>query len=664
MNYDVILFDDCSTGFSPRIAQDKGLGGVEWTLMLLAEALAGEGLRVLVLSRLDGSWRQGSVEYGHIARAFEEKLSCQALVVSRWSRVPPIEHKRLAFSLHDIPERWMFAHQRRWLGEGAEAVCVSSWLADKVRALDADSTHYRRSGVWSCHVIAPMLLDECYESGARDPDVFVYASAAVKGLPETIDTYALIRDHFPEVRTTRLLVATNGYDKPSAAETERMQKLGIEWIGQLTGRGVIAALRGAGGLFYVNSFPETHCLHPDTRVSIPGDHRGGPPTARIADLVGKSGFPVWAYDTAANRFKIATCSRVWQSKIADEMVALDLDSGATLRVTPDHLVMTYDREWVAAGDIHPGQRLLALNYRYNVAIQDGDGRWRDEHRLVGEWMAGRTLRSDEHVDHTDPIRLDNRPEMLTVMSQADHFRKTHAGKMISGPHRRLSGAASHARMQAKTAAERIEFASQGGAAAHARRELMTPQERAAFEARRVAKWRATIAERMKDPAYAARRAERLSANIQAAQAEHRRLLAEDPTYLETKRAAAAHARAHRGPRNHRVVAVRRIAGGPVYDMEVEGLHNFIAEEIVVHNCIIASTAFALGARCHVLTLADPGALPETLAGCSLLTRDAGEFVERFVEAYRHPDEWTVPSGRVPDRRASALLPRWKEVLLA
>ena len=40
--------------------------------MLLAQALADDGLRVLVLTNFDGSWRrpigQGLLEYGHIAR--------------------------------------------------------------------------------------------------------------------------------------------------------------------------------------------------------------------------------------------------------------------------------------------------------------------------------------------------------------------------------------------------------------------------------------------------------------------------------------------------------------------------------------------------------------------------------------------------------------------
>lgn len=263
-NWDVIICDDHSTPFSPRLAAERGLGGVEWTLMLLAAALADEGLEVLVLNRFDGRWthtpivQSGFLEYGHISRAYSEKLACKALVVSRWSAVPPIVADRVVFSLHDVPARWMFARNRKWLDAGAMAVCVSTWLAHKIGEL----------APWRTSVIAPMILDQCYERGVKNPYQFVYASAAVKGLPETIDTWEIIREHFPETHLCELLVATNGYDKPSDKDAARMDELNIRSLGQLTGRGVIATLRNAAGLFFVNSYPETHCLIASTALAL------------------------------------------------------------------------------------------------------------------------------------------------------------------------------------------------------------------------------------------------------------------------------------------------------------------------------------------------------------------------------------------------------------
>jgi hypothetical protein len=271
--FDVVIWDDHSAAFSPRLAEEKGLGGVEWTLMLLAEALADDGLRVLVLNKFDGSWRRpvvthGVLEYGHVARAFEEKLACDALVVSRWSVVPPIETKRVVFSLHDIPDRWMFRDNRRWLDDGSSAVCVSTWLAGKVRTLDEDSDSEGRSAEWATKIIAPMLLDECYVRGPKDERQFAYLSAAVKGLPATIDAWAIVREHFSETHWGELLVATNGYDEPTLRDLKRMNELGIRSLGQLPGRRIISTLRNAAGLFFVNDYPETHCLIASTALAL------------------------------------------------------------------------------------------------------------------------------------------------------------------------------------------------------------------------------------------------------------------------------------------------------------------------------------------------------------------------------------------------------------
>ena len=263
--YDVVIFDDCSAPFSPRLAVEKGLGGVEWTLMLLAEALADDGLRVLVLSNLDGSWRRpdGRLEYGHCSRAYSEEIACDAVVVSRWSAVPPkIAARRVAFSLHDIPEKWMFAGNYKWLDKGAPAVCVSTWLAGSVGAVG------ERSGYWRCPVIAPMLLDECYERGPKDQTKFVYASAAVKGLTATIDAWALIREYFSETHWGELFVATNGYDKPSDKDAKRMAEIAVRPLGQLPARRIISELRGAAGLFFANNFPETHCVIASTALAL------------------------------------------------------------------------------------------------------------------------------------------------------------------------------------------------------------------------------------------------------------------------------------------------------------------------------------------------------------------------------------------------------------
>jgi len=51
-----------------------------------------------------------------------------------------------------------------------------------------------------------------------------------------------------------------------------------------------------------------------------------------------------------------------------------------------------------------------------------------EHRLVMEQMLGRYLKMDEHVDHINQDKTDNRPDNLQVLTPREHSRKTNADK--------------------------------------------------------------------------------------------------------------------------------------------------------------------------------------------------------------------------------------------
>jgi len=215
---------------------------------------------------------------------------------------------------------------------------------------------------------------------------------------------------------------------------------------------------------YPSDFEETSCCHPDTMVSLPGDHRKAQPyRVRIADLVGKKNFPVYTYDAKEDRFRLGTVLWCAQTKIASELVEIELDDGSKLRVTPDHMIMNFESQWVEAGSLEPGDRLLASlpeDLQKSIIEDTKEGRW-----------------------------------------------------------------------------------------------------------------------------------------------------------------------------NHRVVAVRRIPGGPVYDMEVSKYHNFVADGVVVHNCITAMEAQAAG--CKVVATRC-GAVPETVAGGYFVDGPTNKpgFDVRFLECVK------------------------------
>lgn len=58
----------------------------------------------------------------------------------------------------------------------------------------------------------------------------------------------------------------------------------------------------------------------------------------------------------------------------------------------------------------------------DVTLVDGKRTTELQHRAVVAEREGRSLRSDEHVHHTDEQKLNNDPENLELLSKAEHTR--------------------------------------------------------------------------------------------------------------------------------------------------------------------------------------------------------------------------------------------------
>ncbi len=687
----------CGPGWevwNPEVLRTSGLGGSETAVVEMSKRLAAKGHRVRVYAGCGENKTYEGVEW--VNSDWQPSYGkCDVCVV--WRNAPmldlPGEAKVKLLWAHDV---WAVGATRENLAKATRVLALSEWHREFMlqhhaqHGLTADKIIKTRNGIdlEKFGEKNPVV----YPKG-RDPHKVVYSSSADRGLESLLQMWPRIR---AQVKDAELHIFYGFYNweqmaKGNAEATARinaiksrifdLQPHGVFYRGRVDQQTLAREMLSAGAMLYPTWFSESSCCHADTRVSVPGDHRGGPPTVRIADMVGKFGFPVYAFNESENSFQLATCKRVWQTKIAEEMVELTLDDGSLLRLTPEHLVLNFDGDWVCAGDICPGASLRALHYRYNVAIRDGSGRWTNEHRLVGEWKAGRKLTRDEVVDHSDLLRLDNRPESLTIMSAREHGSKTHAGTRRS----KLAYAKSvesfkrwiqsdEGRAHAKNSGARL------GKKIWDKVRSMSPEDRKAWESSRVAKRMSTIAaKKAADPEYAARLLETSRKNIGLAVIESRRLLREDPEYASAVRANIANASAElarlemadpqrrvarykkageratevgtqkrsdpewreqelarlaeiRAGRNHTVASVRRIPGGPVFDMEVDGLHNFVADGVVIHNCLTAMESQAAGLRIVTSPIA---ALKETVGNRGVMIEGdwmSPEYQSKFVDA--------------------------------
>jgi FkbM family methyltransferase len=79
-------------------------------------------------------------------------------------------------------------------------------------------------------------------------------------------------------------------------------------------------------------------------------------------------------------------------------------------------------------------------------------------------------------------------------------------------------------------------------------------------------------------------------------------------------------------------------------------------------CNLAALAEAAGARCHILTLADPGGLPEAIRS-PLLMSDRAQFDRQFKQALESRDPFSRDFVAIPhDRRVVTILPAWEKLL--
>lgn len=169
----------------------------------------------------------------------------------------------------------------------------------------------------------------------------------------------------------------------------------------------------------------------------------------VQELAEKGGsFHVLAYDKTRRSIVPAKATKAWktgETGHSKPMVRVILDSGACIACTSDHLFMTKDEQWVAAGDLTAGQRIMpgvvvirTLQYggHYWQIMQphtdselctyEGKKKRRREwlHRLIGEELLGAT--DEQVVHHEDHNSLNNDPGNLKLMTPTEHA-KIHLG---------------------------------------------------------------------------------------------------------------------------------------------------------------------------------------------------------------------------------------------
>jgi dCTP deaminase len=167
------------------------------------------------------------------------------------------------------------------------------------------------------------------------------------------------------------------------------------------------------------------CFSGDTRVALVD---GTAPT--LADMAERHerGELFWGYALAEfGRIEVALLDAPRFIE-RDALVEITLDSGRTIRATPDHEFVLRDGRRLAAGELRPGDSLMPL-YRerirgYESVYQPLTGRLWPTHRLADEWNLRHDIYPDvpgTHRHHRDHDRRNNNPWNIERMEAREHI---------------------------------------------------------------------------------------------------------------------------------------------------------------------------------------------------------------------------------------------------
>lgn len=639
--------------------EQKGLGGTEGFIIQVFRELCGQQHQVALYNKqpqlvplvdeMPDGRKWSSVE------RFNPKEDRDILISFRMREVFDLHPKGFKVIILADTESIGLGDQVRE-GKVDLVMFVSQWQKDKIateEGIPDDKCLVTANGIKAA---------EYRKSFEKVPGMCIHTSTPERGLKELLNIWPKIQVVMPQM-SLHLFSSFYGWGMS--------EEQNYEWSAENYGKATTLADKnvtnhihvGATELrewqlqsqlfLYPTQFKETCCLHGDTIINMPCDHRYGQGIP-IKYLEGMSDFPVYTYNEKTHRFTLGTAKKVWKARSDAQTIEIAFEEGTKLILTPDHLVHTYDGEWVPAGQLKVGQRLTGLNYRYRVHVNIGDGGETHEARLVGEWLLDRKIDSDKHVHHLDFEGLDNSPGMVNVLPASIHHKFTHRGKVMHSTSTKIAREGFSKWAQTEEGQAYLKTRNKRSV------EKMWEKMRALPEEEFRAWLKMRGAKRVEN--YYKKKALMTEEELQELHDYHSRIGAKGSkkawdiirSWPEEKQKAYFHDRSVKAyesrrrnlelAKNHVIESIKTGPVTDVYDMEVEPYHNFVAGGVVVHNCISALEAAAAGC---VLICSDVAALRERVIDGEtgfLIPGEAGtfehdfQFVSEVIQLMHQPEK--------------------------
>lgn len=272
----------------------------------------------------------------------------------------------------------------------------------------------------------------------RNPRKIIFASSPDRGLLPLLKIFRRARQR---VHDLELVVAygfdniekiiasnppTNHWRTIYDEAMREMRQPGVTWMGRIGQRQLIREKLSCGMSVHPTLFTETGPVHGDTRIET----LQGP--VRIKDLVGRQ---CRVYSCGPDgKLSISTVRDVSCKRRNAPVIKLTAISGrgcmanreSTLTLTPEHEVMLVDGSYVSAGSLRIGDHVKAFS---RVVNGWGDGydtialtgeKMRAEHQFVASVSRGLDIHPGEVVDHVDGNKRNNEDWNLEIKTQAQH----------------------------------------------------------------------------------------------------------------------------------------------------------------------------------------------------------------------------------------------------